>query len=1118
MASSSAASAASDPATRVPLLAGNTTGATYAKWRPQMQTHLMRQGIEERDYTKAIPQWAALVAAVDADAATAEQDAIALLLAAPAAVKSTATSSPTAMKGSTTPTTAAAPDTATVAAQKQVAALLGRGRKAFAILHSALPSDLRPLVADVPVGYAYGIWSFLEKKFRNTEQDSVASLWADLTTLSQESSESFDEYRARVESVVELLKHAKQSVPSGLLASILLWRLQPRYAPVILALKTADRLTDTDSIDWRQIAETINQFERSQLGLGEADSAAADRAMAARTSSRPAEAPWQKVGASSSTRLSSNTGGSAQTRGTPPGGLRCFRCNQPGHFIAECKQPRRSDKQRPAPRAQSKGASAGGAERLSQGGRTARGWSHDSSASSDDEKEVRPPQQRANMARAGHKPSTPPAPRRVESQEPPSSASRKVAAGLTFAAVAMALTAGAPTGQGEAEAKPDSKSLDAALKSTAKAVDSAATVSTTSNRDTLHNVRRCPPMPIRMANGEVLSAMYKGDLTMRLRVSGSSSRFVTVTIRDVYYHERFDANLLSWGAMRRRGWEMHSTKSGTYLVTPSGERVDASTRGDLTILEDVAAGRAYGMGGVVCMTADELLQLHRRLGHVSWRRLVEMCKGGRTVGVGDIRNMRTSELEKAEKAIRECAACAEGKAHRAALGHRGLDKGAEAGAVLHLDTAPLIVRDPTTGKKVTQYCLSAKDAYTEFWWTIICPSMVDVQQAVLDVIEHCQSLTGRYPRLIIADLGTEFNNRVVNEFCNRHGVQYQPSPARSKEMNGLAEKGVDTLKNHARAMLHAAGLGAAQHLYGAYAIRHFVYVWNRTHVGRRTDVTPFQAMTSREASVLNVGEFGCDVYLHQHRATRDTTFGRKAEPGVYLGHDSGQNCARVLVVRSGKVVLSRDVHFREGSYMHARALWERREDQIEPIDLDVADESSDGRESGREWEVESITGSRVEKGVLQYRCKWAGSGEETWEPAEMLLEDVPQLVQEYVDSESNVFPHAPAAAGGGASASSSAPGSAASNLRPSPQGLPAAARAAAPASSSSSSSSVPAHVASRPATRSHTRAAAVAGASAPVSHPVPVARRQEPTECKEDVEDSEESEARVAAAYAARCL
>jgi hypothetical protein len=66
---SASSSSISDPTARIPPL-GGTGGAAYPQWRPQMSTYIMRQGIELRDYAKEIPQWQALVAAVELDADT----------------------------------------------------------------------------------------------------------------------------------------------------------------------------------------------------------------------------------------------------------------------------------------------------------------------------------------------------------------------------------------------------------------------------------------------------------------------------------------------------------------------------------------------------------------------------------------------------------------------------------------------------------------------------------------------------------------------------------------------------------------------------------------------------------------------------------------------------------------------------------------------------------------------------------------------------------------------------------------------------------------------------------------------------------------------------------------
>jgi hypothetical protein len=423
-----------------------------------------------------------------------------------------------------------------------------------------------------------------------------------------------------------------------------------------------------------------------------------------------------------------------------------------------------------------------------------------------------------------------------------------------------------------------------------------------------------------------------------------------------------------------------------------------------------------------------------------------------------------------------------------------------------MDSTPIIVLDPTTGAKRTLPLLSVKDSFTEWWWAAFATSMRGLQQEVIDVIEHSHTLTGRYPRLIIADLGTEFNNGVVLDFCRRHGIQYQPSPARAKELNGLSEKGVDTLKNHARAMIYGARIDPnASEMYAMPACLHFVYLWNRTHIGRRTAMTPYQAMTGREASVLNVGEFGCDAYVHQHRDTRQTTFSRKAEPGIYLGHDGRQNCPRVLLLRSGKSVLSKDVILREGSFSHSHAHANGRGDEVILKDLDdthdVAEaesieslvpesESNDAEElltptgskvaatEAKRYTLDYISDARFIDGVKHYQCKWVGYRTKSWEPAHVIAEDAPDTAREYEDE---------CARRGAVRATASVTRRFA-------------------ASTASKSTSNEAIVAKEPP--------AISAITAASSSVIP----NDESKSDADSDSEDESEARVAAAYAATCL
>src|SRR3954470_430968 len=300
-------------------------------------------------------------------------------------------------------------------------------------------------------------------------------------------------------------------------------------------------------------------------------------------------------------------------------GIKCFNCNKFGHYRSSCSKP---DKRKNKNKNSSAAAAAIGDNEDSDEGESAQEGAR----------------QQANAARAV--------------------SSSQVTSGRTYCAVArlgVALVAAAAASSskstavkqplkrlvrpGESRRPPaaasssssssaavaspkivepriaSSKSLDHALRTTARAVDTGATVPLTPNKDSLINARKCMPMPILMADGTVASATYKGDMPMRLPVAGEQDKKVKIVIKDVYFHERFHMNLLSWDCMRKEGWTLTSGLKGTQLTTPKGTKINASTRGGLTILDDAGPERALiaRMGRIVCQTASDLLMLHNRV-------------------------------------------------------------------------------------------------------------------------------------------------------------------------------------------------------------------------------------------------------------------------------------------------------------------------------------------------------------------------------------------------------------------------------------------------------------------------------------------------------------------------
>jgi hypothetical protein len=172
--------------------------------------------------------------------------------------------------------------------RKIVSSLLDRSRRAYGALFSALSEHLRLLVADVPVGYAYGVWSFLEKKFQNVEDDALDGLVMEFVHLSMREDEGFDAYRARVNVVHSRLVKAigKEDFLPRCYSIALVGKLTARYRPVVAALRVAGKLKDPAKVSWDSIAAVINEHERAESRLDGGTEGRSEGAMSAYSSQR----------------------------------------------------------------------------------------------------------------------------------------------------------------------------------------------------------------------------------------------------------------------------------------------------------------------------------------------------------------------------------------------------------------------------------------------------------------------------------------------------------------------------------------------------------------------------------------------------------------------------------------------------------------------------------------------------------------------------------------------------------------------------------------------------------------------------------------------------------------
>ena len=1077
-------SSTSAPSAQGPRLESGSVG--YATWKPTMDVYLQRNGAEGiHRKTMTTDRWVAMSTQVE-EWQSDELDAAMAFIRSPTDSASSAESaSATTSTSSTTMITTVSEDFKR--AQVIVTRTVERSHRVYGILFAALPVELRAQTAHIPRGFAYGLWQWLETKFQSTEEDHVGDLIETWSTLRQEVGESYDAYRARVNELRALLQAADEAPSARMYAHTLLGRLQPAYKQAVLALKVGDKLKDAKAIDWDAAAAFINAHERDQMrtgavGASDSDHGDASRAMAAH--GRTYEKPTGK-----SMMPSTSSAGSRETRPESTGRerdtRRCFNCDKVGHIARHCRAPRRRSPQSAGPPHSGAPGSASAAHK-----RSSTPSSDETALAVVEHKKVPTPNAAAMNRHTAFVATVTYAAvvKRATGQVDAAQTTQPASAGTVITTDEKVTTVAKSAGVVASDVDMDKQCLRRTLPSVAISekdeseapliqtssialsvavparddapwgVDSMASIHLSGDKKLFTHLRRCTPTSVEVADRSIVTAVQQGSV--KLRIMTPAGKSMVIPIDNVFYHERFATNLLSLGMLTDDGWKYSSEKKETILTTPGGNRIKLSTRGRVSVLDSTdsapsdqadqkasrcsqatTAGTVFNLGPLLPVKVKTILDLHVKLGHMPFARLMRVMKTGSTLDV-DKPYADEQVLRQAQKVISECQACCEGKMTRSWLGHRGLDKGNAPLEAMHMDT--YFVRMANSDRKWLEYGIPLSDPYSGWRYHNWATSKDEIADGVIASIEHAKRQFNRNIKRLYTDGGTEFINRTLKEYCTKHGIELRYSPARTPQLNGVAEQSVRSCKDAVRTLLVH---GRVPWRFWSYAAAHATFLWNRTHVSARTGMTPYEQLFGKAPSAKHWGVFGCDAFVHVPKEQR-SSLAPKAEPCIYLGHNGRQNCANLYVLRTRKVIASRDVVYRNDSFTFSHAVCqgesavqravEAAASHETEVDLrlqattgegDVAG-SDDSLQAHREtdalpqrvndfnaspaadgrvitaapahvepakWQLQSIAGQRWygRQREHQFKCVWSGDYKPTWEPARIIEVDAPEAVEDF---------------------------------------------------------------------------------------------------------------------------
>ncbi|KAG2781011.1 hypothetical protein PC129_g19254 [Phytophthora cactorum] len=273
------------------------------------------------------------------------------------------------------------------------------------------------------------------------------------------------------------------------------------------------------------------------------------------------------------------------------------------------------------------------------------------------------------------------------------------------------------------------------------------------------------------------------------------------------------------------------------------------------------------------MTETTLLELHKRLGHISYDTVDRMADAA------------GSGIRLTSRARLNCLTCAQGKQNKSNQSKK--DTGANApigkiGGVMGSD-----IKGPMTPKDRhgNRYLIYFVDFSTNSVRVFLVKNKVEATKKFVHFLVDFEKRLNCRIHVLSTDGGKEYTN--VDSFCNATGVRRQISKRDNQASNGKAERMHRTVLNMARCMLFASWL--PMYFWGD-AVEYAAYVLNRSSCRANSKrMSPLEMFTGTVPNLSEIVTFGspCTAY----RDTGKKTWKPRAQVGMIIGkHDETKGC------------------------------------------------------------------------------------------------------------------------------------------------------------------------------------------------------------------------------------
>ncbi|KAK8950761.1 hypothetical protein KSP39_PZI003380 [Platanthera zijinensis] len=289
--------------------------------------------------------------------------------------------------------------------------------------------------------------------------------------------------------------------------------------------------------------------------------------------------------------------------------------------------------------------------------------------------------------------------------------------------------------------------------------------------------------------------------------------------------------------------------------------------------------------------------LHNRLGHVNYRKMLELAKS---------HNIPLDLSIRFDK----CEVCAQTKITRKPF--RSVSRSTKLLELIHSDLCDFRSHVTRGGRK---YLITFIDDFSRFCHVYLLKSKDEAFETFKTFKSRVENQLNLKIKRFRSDRGGEYTVTGFKEFCASEGIILETTAPYSPQSNGVAERKNRTLTEMLNSMLLTAGMPNS---FWGEAVRAANHILNRVPHSQLTS-TPYELWHGHPCRYDTLKTWGCIAYVRIQDLKRPKV-GPRTTTCVYLGSAEDSAADRFLDLSTNTVIESRDAIFFEDKFVKDHGL------------------------------------------------------------------------------------------------------------------------------------------------------------------------------------------------------